>query len=385
MFFGGLFVKKLSLCNKNLSNRNSSIELLRIVSMIMIVFHHFARHGEFQFWDYELSAPKLWYNFIIMGGKIGVNIFVLISGYFLINNNKKLFNFQRIKKTWDQVFFYSVGFEVLFVLLYFIFKDRLDLSNLMSSFFPITTSQWWFASTYFVLYLIHPFLNKLLLTLDKETYKNILMVVAFCWCIIPTITKSGYESNSLLWFIFIYSLSGYFRLYGLNPKFKNYHYVVTALLVSALTYFSSIVISFLGSRITDFKLGSTYFYNTQSLPVLMISVCIFMAFTTTNIKNSKSINVVASATFGVYLIHENHFLRNILWQTVFKNSSYQNSMMMIPVSILAVFLVYILCTIIELIRQYFVEKTFAKITDILLIPFKKILLVMAKYTSSLFD
>ena len=378
-------MKKLSLCNENLSNRNSSIELLRIVSMIMIVFHHFARHGEFQFWNYELSVPKLWYNFIIMGGKIGVNIFVLISGFFLINNNKKLFNFQRIKKTWDQVFFYSVSFEVFFVLLYLIFRGRLDLSNLMSSFFPITTSQWWFASTYFVLYLIHPFLNKLLLTLDKKTYKNILMVVAFCWCIIPTITKSGYESNSLLWFVFIYSLSGYFRLYGLNPKFKNYHYAVTALLVSALTYFSSIVISFLGSRMTGFKLESTYFYNTQSLPVLMISVCIFMAFITTNIKNSKFINMVASATFGVYLIHENHFWRNILWQTLFKNSSYQNSTMIIPVSIFAVLLVYILCTIIELIRQYFVDKTFAKITDILLIPFKKILLVMAKCISPLFD
>lgn len=374
-----------TLFNRNLSARNSSIELLRIISMFMIVFHHFARHGEFQFWDYELSGPKLWYNFIIMGGKIGVNIFVLISGYFLINNNKNLFNFRRIKKTWDQVFFYSVGFEVFFIVLYFVFKERLDLSNLLESFFPITTSQWWFASTYFALYLIHPFLNKLLLSLDQKTYQNILLVAGFCWCIIPTFAKSSYESNSLLWFIFIYSLSGYIKLYGFNSKLKNYHYAVTALLVSVLTYFSSVVISILGLKADYFSLESTYFYSTQSLSVLVISVCLFMTFATTNIKNNKFINIIASATFGVYLIHENHYLRNVFWQTIFKNSSYQNSIMIIPVSIIAVVLVYTACTIIELIRQYFVEKTFSKTTDILLIPFKKIILFVAEYVSKIFD
>lgn len=378
-------MKKLFCSNENILKRNSSIELLRIISMIMIVFHHFARHGEFQFYDYELTVPKLWYNFIIMGGKIGVNIFVLISGYFLINNNKDMFNYKRIKKTWDQVFFYSVAFEVFFIALYFLFKKRLDSSNLLDSFFPITTSQWWFASTYFVLYLIHPFLNKLLLSLSKETYQKILLVTSFVWCVIPTFAKSNYESNSLLWFIFIYSLSGYIRLYGFNLKFKNYHYMVTALIASALTYLSSIAISVWGTRITDFSLSPTYFYSAQSLPVLIISVCLFMTFVTTDMKNSRTINLLASATFGVYLIHENHYLRNIFWQTVFDNSSYQNSLKIIPVSIIAVVVVYIICTVIELIRQYVVEKTFSKITDVLLIPFKKALAAVAGCMSSLFD
>ena len=68
--------------------RNSAIELLRIISMIMIVFHHFAVHGGFDF-GASLSPTHFWYNFILMGGKIGVNVFVLISGYYLIDNDKK--------------------------------------------------------------------------------------------------------------------------------------------------------------------------------------------------------------------------------------------------------------------------------------------------------
>ena len=70
--------------SKKTMYRNSSIELLRIISMVMIMFHHFAYHGNFE-WNYnEITIPHLWYNFILMGGKVGVNIFVLISGFFLI-------------------------------------------------------------------------------------------------------------------------------------------------------------------------------------------------------------------------------------------------------------------------------------------------------------
>ena len=371
-------MKKIKLYLNNTRIRNSSIELLRIVCMFMIVFHHFAIHGEFQFIDHELTIPKLWYNFILMGGKIGVNVFIIISGYYLIDNNKSLFNFKRIKKTWDQVFFYSVAFEIFFIILYFVFKNHLDLSNLLPSFLPITTSQWWFASTYFVLYLIHPFLNKLLLSIDKKTYQIILLVATFCWCIIPTFTKSTYESNELLWFIFIYSTAGYIKLYGLSSKIQKNHYVIFTVLLTAATYLSSVFFSLLKTKITTFSLPSNYLYGMQTLPVLLISVCLFMTFAKTTIKNNKFINIVASATFGVYLIHENHYLRNIFWQTIFNNSSYQTSIKIIPVSIIAVVAVYIVCTITELVRQIFIEKTFSKITDILFSPFIKLALSISE-------
>ena len=376
-------MKKLSFGKENVSKRDSAVELLRIISMVMIVFHHFARHGEFQFFEYDLTMTKLWYNFIIMGGKIGVNIFVLITGYFLINN-KSIFNFHRIKKIWDQVFFYSIGFEIFFIGLYFIVKGRLDFSNLLDAIFPITTSRWWFASTYIALYLIHPFVNQILLSLSKKIYQNILMVATFLWCVIPTFTQQCFESNNLLWFVFIYSLAGYIRLYGFNSKIKTWHYAITAVMMTIITYLSSVVISVLATKISMVNLPSTYFYEMQTLPVLILSVCLFMAFTTVKMKNCGIINVVASATFGVYLIHENHYVRNIFWQTIFDNASYQNTIQIIPISIVSVFIVYVICTLIELFRQLFIEKTFTKMTDVLLVPFKKMILGARNRISLLF-
>lgn len=61
--------------NKN-SVRQSNIELLRIIAMVMIVGHHFAVHGWEGGFPYpSISVNRLWIQFIQMGGKIGVNVF----------------------------------------------------------------------------------------------------------------------------------------------------------------------------------------------------------------------------------------------------------------------------------------------------------------------
>ena len=151
---------------KQRKTRNSSIELLRIIAMIMIIFHHFAIHGEFNWSASFVSIPRLWYNFIFMGGKIGVNIFVIISGYYLINNDRSIFDLPKIVKFVGQVLFYSI---VLFIIGIFAFTGDVGVKSLIKACLPITFSHWWFASTYFMLLLIHPYINKLLLALEKNS------------------------------------------------------------------------------------------------------------------------------------------------------------------------------------------------------------------------
>ena len=331
--------------------RNSSIELLRIISMIMIVFHHFAVHGGFSFGT-TISIPHLWYNFIIMGGKIGVDIFVLISGYFLINNNSKNFDINKIIKYIGQVFFYSVGIFVICSL-----TGTIDWSenSLIKVMLPITFSQWWFASTYFVLYLLHPYLNKLLRSVEKTVYQRLLLLLVVCWSIIPTFTASSFQSNSLLWFVTLYSIAGYIRLYGLNIKYTTKHYFLFYLISSAITYSSSIIFTVLGRKWDLFEQYTTYFYGQEKLTTLSISLCLFMCFATLKMHYHKWINTMASAVFGVYLIHDNNIIRKLLWLDWFRNAEYQDSLLLIPYSVFAVATVYIVCTAVDLLRHYIVE------------------------------
>lgn len=338
---------------QQLKVRDSSIELLRIIAMILIVFHHFALHGGFEWASSSISIPRFWYNLIIMGGKIGVNVFVLVSGYYLVNNDRKIFDLYKTLKFVGQVWFYSV---VIYIIFGSVGIADMGMRSFIKAFFPITFSQWWFASAYFVLYLIHPFLNKLLQSIDKVLYQKLLLLLVVCWSIIPTFTTSRYQSNHLLWFITLYAIAGYMRLYGLNQKFTTKHYAVFLLACSSFSYALSLVFTVMGSKWSFFASAVTYFYGQEKITTLLISICLFMVFATLKMNYHKWINIMGSATFGVYLIHDNHLVRQFLWMDLFKNAQYQNGLFLIPYSILVVAVVYIACSLIDLLRQYTIER-----------------------------
>lgn len=335
--------------------RHSNIELLRIIAMIMILAHHFSIHGGFELSADVISVNRLWLQFIQIGGKIGVNVFVLISGYFLISSKSLKIN--KVIKLWIQIFMYSVLIFLLFIILGI---EPFEIKELIMSCFPITYSQWWFASTYFMLYLISPYINKLLNMLDKREYQRLLMLLTICWCIIPTLTAQSFQSNGLLWFVYLYSLAGYIKLHNPKTNIKSTTYILLSILVTILTFLSATFFELLGMKVAFFKIHATFFhtmhYEMQRIPIVVISVLLFVGFLKINIGYKRIINLVASATFGVYLIHDNRHVRPFLWETVFKNASYSESNMLISYSLLVIAIVYIICTIIELARIYLLEK-----------------------------
>lgn len=333
------------------SPRESSFELLRIISMVMIIFHHFAVHSGFA---WNASSPPIsyyWCNLISMGGQTGVNIFVLISGYFLVGRKRRLFDLKKLLKFWGQVFFYSIAIYIIAALMGV-------KGSFLQALFPITSGAWWFASTYFVLFLIHPFLNRLIACLDQKSYQNLLILLVTCWCVIPTFTGSQYEGNDLTWFITLYAISGYARLYGFHPKFTSRHYFILCGIFSLWTYLSSAASTIW--RANWSASFTTYYYGREKLQILLISSTLFMAFAALKMRYHKWINVIASATFGVYLIHDHDLVRPFLWLNVFKNAQYQNSLMLIPYSVMVVAVVFAVCALIDLLRRQTVEKVYMR-------------------------
>lgn len=342
---------------ETIKKRQVSIELLRIIAMIMIVFHHFAIHSEAIF-DTGLNIPKLWYNLINIGGKIGVNIFILISGYFLVDNNDLKINFKKLLKFWSQIIFYSISIFILFALI--LGPKIVSFNNIVPSFFPITFSNWWFASAYFVLYLLHPYINKFLKSLNKSNFQLFLIITTIIWSVIPTFTTSKFQSNNLIWFFYLYSISSYIKIYGLNQKFKTKHYIIVFLLLFILTYSSTIVFAILGTKWDIFNKHSTYFFGIEKINILFCSICLFMIFSLIKIRYIKFINYVASCTFAIYLIHDHAFIRNFLWIDLFKNAEHFSSTSIIPYSIAVVILVFVGCLFIEIIRKILFDKIIFK-------------------------
>ena len=287
--------------------RQTNIELLRILAMLMIVLHHFAAHGGFGF-ESALSIPRLWHNFILIGGKIGSNVFVLISGFFLINDTSSKLSATKVLKLWGQVFFYS---SVIY-LIYVGFTGSISIKELIKAFMPITQRTWWFASAYFVLFLIHLYLNAFLRSLNKREYQ---------------------------------------------------HAGKLAIIIMLMTYASCVLFTLLGTKWPFFENHRTFFYGANKLPTFLTSVCLLIAFSNLKIGCTKWLNRISSATFGVYLMHEHFILRPILWKNIFHNASYQDSLLLIPYSIAVMIIVYGICTLIDLLRQRFIEQIFMKSVD----------------------
>lgn len=323
--------------------------------MIMIIAHHVSVHSGFVYPGEIISFNRLWIQFIQLGGKIGVNIFVLISGYFLVTATSV--KTDKIIRLWLQIFTYSA---VIFWVFVICGAEPLVKASFMKNMLPITFARWWFASSYFVLYLLSPFINKMLNSFDKKVYQRFLVLLFLCWCVIPTFFNMKLESNPLLWFVFLYALAGYIRLHVDITAIKSRKCILIALAVMIFTYSLTVLCDILGRKSAFFLSHATYLYELQTLPILIIALMLFIGFANAKIGYVSSINVVASASFGVYLLHDNGLMRSLLWGRIFKNATYQNSNILIPYTIMVIAVVFIAGTLIELFRKYVIEKAYQK-------------------------
>ena len=147
-------------CNKNDKNENifiekrqSNLELLRIISIIMIIMHHYALYSGFT-WKNEITANALIINFFLMFGKLGALVFVIISGYFY---DKTKFKIKKLITLLVQVWIISIIGLIIGVITD---SEKLNIINIIKSIFPVSFSVYWFASCYILLYIFIPFLKK---------------------------------------------------------------------------------------------------------------------------------------------------------------------------------------------------------------------------------
>ena len=152
--------------------RNSSIELLRVISMVFIIFFHmvvytYHMEGTIEFYSFNHFV----FSFFRTGGKFGVALFSIITGYFMIRSK---ISFKKIILLELQVLFYTISIMFLFV----IFDNHsVTKEELLKILFPNYMKTYWFFSSYFLLYLCIPILNYILLKLRQEWFLGILGVL----------------------------------------------------------------------------------------------------------------------------------------------------------------------------------------------------------------
>jgi len=344
--------------------RNSAVELLRILAMLMIVLSHICVHSGFDSTYSMLSINRLFVQFGYLGN-LGVALFVLISGYFQCT---AVFRPRSVTRLLAQVWFYSIS---IFLVSRFLFGCSYTGEMLRQVFFPTIFNEYWFFTAYMILLLLSPFLNILLRSLTRQQFQTMLLLMILLWSVIPTFTKQSMYAAELPQFLLYYCLGAWFRLYPDNifqKKLLRWSAAVGAFLV---LYGLTIVIGYC-ERFTPEAFGASYrFYDRNSLLILTAAMGIFSVSIACKPFTSRFVNTVAGCTFGVYLIHDNPVIRVLLWKDWLHWGDYFTSGSFIPRLIISVLLVFSVCTLIEWLRQKIVAKPLETLADKILGPLLK--------------
>lgn len=93
---------------RNNKTRESGLELLRIIAMLLVVMHHVILYSKLSVLNSNQTLAKI----LLPSGKIGVNIFYFITGYFMVEKNFKI---SRVLNLVIQTSFYSIVFYLIFL------------------------------------------------------------------------------------------------------------------------------------------------------------------------------------------------------------------------------------------------------------------------------
>lgn len=343
------------------NKRNSSIELLRIISMALIVFHHFNVHGIYKMFIKNLSSINyldipttnhLISAFLSSGGKIGVDVFMIISGYFMINSKFRKNKFYAILL---QMWFYSILF---FTINMFTHWTAITPHLILISFFPFLYNGYWFITAYLILYLFSPFINQFLKSLNKKTFQKLIFLIIILVFTIPTILPDAMHllDNGIIITGSCYIIGAYLRLYSIHLKrYSNKQigmfFTILSIFILSLSF---ILIEFIGRTLNQNNILQhiNFFTGSNSLFVLCLSIGLFIIFNNHRPFYNKSINTISSTTLGIYLIHENTLARFGLWKHIVNPTALINypSIQFFIFSILIPIVIFFTCFGIEYLR-----------------------------------
>lgn len=334
--------------------RNSKFELMRIVCILMVIAYHYVDHGSGNDWA-MLRAPFSVNQIVavIMGswGQIGVFGFIIISCYFL--TEKKSFHSIKILQLILQAFLYSGIYGIIG---FFVIRE-LGLKELILEMITPLYNQYWFITAYIVFYLISPFLK----TMVDELSDHILKVL----CFILTIMVPCYSffwtniGGDLAIFVYIFLLMSYLKRikYHFFYKYSGRGFVGIILIVIGF----SLTINFAGTYWDNSKIinQSFRFAASKNLFMLLAALFMFYFFLRLKVPYSRVINKLASASLGIYILHENMLLkegeRALLWDGILKVYYWYESPYFVIHLVCSVIGIFVLCAIIELSRARLID------------------------------
>lgn len=353
--------KTSNLTDTHYTKRNSNLELFRIITMLLIIAHHYIVNSGLMsagtaMWEnpYSLKVVFLW----LFGawGKMGINCFVLITGYFMC---KTTITAKKFVKLLFEVMFYKLLIFAIFVVTGY---ETLSVRSLLAL-LPVSSVGQNFVGCFLLFYLMIPFLNITIQNMKEKAHIRLVVLLCFIYVLLGTALGSDVQFNYITWYVVLYFVAAYIRMY---PKACFNNTKLWAVLAAA-TFLASaasvVALHLIGQKVKVIN-GYSLMTDCNKIMAFVTALCGFMFFKNVKIKYNKVINTLGASTFGVLLIHSNSAaMRKFLWTDLLKVVEQYDSPSLVLLAVASVLGVFIACSVIDYLRIQMLEKPFFKLWD----------------------
>lgn len=333
--------------NKNSQIRNSSLELCRIVAMLLIVFYHsLSQAGLYT----DGSITNMVFGKVFgQYGRVAVDLFLILGVWFMVDSK---FRAERIERLWTETFFYGILFSIVACLV----GGGLSLKDLMRSAMPFFGMPVWYVSAYLALLVVSPFLNVCLSRFDKKTLRLLTLVLFITVCVTATISDYDNRFTAFVWFVFVYIFIFWY-------KSDSIRLFINAPINLILGCFGAIILGFFsalelmlgndGSIISTISsVAAQWLHDYKSLPCFLISLLLFEGFLHLNIRTNWLINLLGKSTLSVYIVHQTPAFIPVIWNVIFHLNDYLKAdvVTFASYSLFVTFMTFITISILDILR-----------------------------------
>lgn len=353
----------------SVSRRNSGIDMLRILSMFLIVILHVLGQGGamIRISSHPSTYQACW--FLETCAFCAVNCYGLISGY--VGRGTRL-RISRLLYLWLTVWFYSVSIALIILAfapeLYVqagvpkAFSDLFigrELYWTLKVLFPVSMKNYWYFSGYAALFFLMPFINRLFDQLTEKECRRMLRVlfgIFSVWTMAPKAITSDFlnltSGYTFVWLLLLYAAGACMRKSG-YPGWKKR--------TCAAVYFVCILISWgwkmIIEDLTRASLGKAVFgrmFMTYTSPTIVLcGAALVVLFSKLEVRSSiltALVRFLAPLSFSVYIIHTHPLIWECVLKGAFKSYSALGPLQVIPAVLVTALTIFLFCSLVDFVR-----------------------------------
>lgn len=263
--------------------RNSNIELLRLLCIVMIISMHvfglFKDHLDIT--DYAALS----FNNAICN--LGVSIFMLISGYYGIR-----YKTEKLLSLWNIALFWSLA-------LIFVDTDH-SAKHLIRSVFPVFTNKYWFLTSSVIIFCLAPYIEKLISVITQQQFRRLIVIMLLFFVIAPSFLMLEIMRDSgkgVMNMLTVYLLGRYCSIYGLPKR-------LSGVSGGGVLFIVIMVITVMDLAVT-LKAGTLFqmLARDNCILILLGAITVFTIVMKLKPHTMGWLNHLASYVFPVYVIH----------------------------------------------------------------------------------